>query len=132
MLRFILSLVLLTNAYPCSINFEQLQKKNIHYIFDNTKNSINLPRRFKTSKEIHANLSPEIQSFRGLNIVASAQFSPHQFYAVLNHLKTNYCTSPEHVHVIDLREEPHFFVDHHSVSAARIDEEKDKHKFSSF
>lgn len=140
-MRFILSLIIVIvywqHTYSCSVDFKQLLKKDIHFIFDNASpKDKKLPKRFQISKTI--NISPidvhqkELYNFTHYNLSASAQFSPSEFQEILKNLKENYCIEPSQVYVVDLREEPHFFINDKAISVGHIQVPNDQDKFYLF
>jgi hypothetical protein len=140
-MRFILSLILviscLQHSYSCTVDFKDLLKKDIHFIFDNASHKDKkLPKRFQISKKIDISTSDvhqkELYNFTQYNLSASAQFSPSEFEELLNNLKANYCIEPSQVYVVDLREEPHFFINDKAISAGYIQVPNDHEKFYSF
>jgi protein tyrosine phosphatase (PTP) superfamily phosphohydrolase (DUF442 family) len=67
-----------------------------------------LPRRLRTSKDTLPETF-EASGLADLNISGSAQFSALQFKALVGHLR-NFGFSQDEILVVDLREEPHGFV----------------------
>lgn len=140
-MRFIILLVIVIinfqNVQSCSLDFKELHKKNIYFIFDNTSTKDKkLPKRFQISKKIRISKTDthqkELYDFTHYNLSASSQFSTAQFQEVLNELKQQYCVEPSQVYVVDLREEPHFFVNDKAISAGHIKALNDNDKFGSF
>jgi cell fate (sporulation/competence/biofilm development) regulator YmcA (YheA/YmcA/DUF963 family) len=58
----------------------------------------------------------DLKGFNSLRISGSGQFSEGQFKEMLAHLKRTHKVEPEHVIVIDLREEPHAYINGHAVT----------------
>ena len=140
-MRFILSLLIVIanfqNARSYSLDFKELHKQNIYFIFDNTSaNNKKLPKRFQISKKIRISKTgthqKELYNFTHYNLSASAQFSLSQLQETLNYLKQNNCVEPSQVYVVDLREEPHFFINDKAVSVGHIKAISDNDKFDSF
>lgn len=140
-MRFVLSLIIATisfqNIQSCSLDFKELHKENIYFIFDNTSaKHKKLPKRFQISKKIRISKTgthqKELYDFTHYNLSASSQFSTAQFQEVLCKLKHDYCVEPEQVYVVDLREEPHFFINDKAISAGHIKALNDNDKFGSF
>ncbi|PIZ33357.1 MAG: hypothetical protein COY39_02825 [Alphaproteobacteria bacterium CG_4_10_14_0_8_um_filter_37_21] len=140
-MRFILSLFIVIvnfqNIQSCSLDFKELHKKNIYFIFDHTSaKDKKLPKRFQISKKISIPRTDkhqkELYNFTHYNLSASAQFSPAQFQEILSYLRQQYCVEPSQVYVVDLREEPHFFINDRAISAGHIKAINDNDKFGSF
>lgn len=140
-MRFIVSFLIVIanfqNIQACSADFKELLKKDIHFIFDNASpKEKKLPKRFQLSKKIRISTADahqkELYNFTQYNLSASAQFSPSEFQEILKNLKDNYCVEPSQVYVVDLREEPHFFINDKPISVGHIQVPNDHDKFYSF
>jgi hypothetical protein len=73
-----------------------------------TENAEVLPRRLRTTKDVLPE-GFEASGLLNLNMSGSAQFSALQFKALLEHLE-NFGFYKDQVLVVDLREEPHGFI----------------------
>ncbi|HCU07152.1 MAG TPA: hypothetical protein DIC42_06225 [Holosporales bacterium] len=140
-MRFILSFIIVIAycqyANSCSVDFKELLKKDIHFIFDKASpKDKKLPKRFQISKKIRISSTDshqkELYNFTQYNLSASAQFSPSEFQEILKNLKENYCVEPSQVYVVDLREEPHFFINEKAISVGHVQMQDDNDKFHSF
>lgn len=85
-----------------------------------------LPRHFRTVEDSIAQ-KVDLSGYKDLRMSESGQFSENEWKAVLQTLGQKYEVNPDQIYVIDLREEPHFFINDFSVTLGN-DQIKDEYR----
>ncbi|MDP2192997.1 MAG: hypothetical protein Q8K36_00505, partial [Alphaproteobacteria bacterium] len=114
-----------------------LDYKNIGIIEDPTESEHSkLPKNYKTSKGIkipdQSRFKDALRDFENYNLSTSSQFNPEQLKNMFETLRDQYGIKPHQIYIVDLREEPHLYVNNMSVSLGVLDTPHDSQKFQYF
>jgi hypothetical protein len=105
------------------------------YIFDKNDDHIKKPKKFRVSKDLKdvQDKNLNLKGYKELNISGSSQFSEKEWIFIKNYLQQTYSINQSDIYVIDLREEPHFFINGLPITMAVDDLGKeDILKFEAF
>ncbi|MBP9753185.1 MAG: hypothetical protein KBD31_05210 [Proteobacteria bacterium] len=128
----------LSKAAPSSFSFGEDKVNKWRFIFDHKgEPSCGLPKRYRVSKdEMMDGLSEkemdDFKSYYDLNMSGSAQFSMQEWLLIQDDLNNRFNIRKENIYNVDLREEPHLFLNQRSIAIAPDTPHVDDKKFQGF
>ncbi|CAO5674711.1 MAG: hypothetical protein HEEMFOPI_00108 [Holosporales bacterium] len=137
-LGLFLSLSFMLLAGPSAFSFGDDSSQRWRFIFDyKGDNKSHLPKRYRTSKDdLVKKLSPkeeaDIKTYKDINMSGSSQFTMEEWEHVQLNLEERFKVKKENIYDVDLREEPHLFLNRRSVAIAPDHHHVDSKKFHGF